>query len=59
MINWSQQRLSVCRKRSCVLCQPVYDFGLGPQYRPGPIFSVILLLYYSKFPGLFGHPLTD
>ena len=29
-------------------------------YRLGSMFSVILLLYLiRKFPGLFGHPLTD
>src|SRR5216117_2735324 len=36
------------------------DFGPGSRYRPGPMFFVILLLYLiRKFPGLFGHPLTD
>ena len=35
-------------------------FRPGFWYKLGPNFSVILQLYLiRKFPGLFGHPLTD
>lgn len=45
-----------------VLCKILWILDFGPGYGTGwrSMFSVILLLYLiRKFPGLFGHPLTD